>query len=163
MSNFRKFTAQFPPGLTTEVAGGIFGLLYMKARDVVIGAIVLGILVGGALWIRKSRLDKQALTVTTPTVEEKISDTFNGLTIPAGVEKAELKDVAGTGGFGIATRTEVLADLPEPGTGTYQVYMDGRLLGKMRVAKGGWLFEGNISGSKIEIKLGDKTLLEGSF
>lgn len=132
----------------------------MKFRDIVVGAIVLGLLVGGALWVRKSRLDRQALTVTTPTVEEKISETFNGLTIPEGTPRVELKDISGGGGFGIATRTEVLADLP---AGNYSVYMDGKLLGKMRVAKGGYLYEGKLGGRKIEVKEGNKVILEGSF
>lgn len=135
----------------------------MRARDIVTGLIVLALLIGGIFWVKKARTQKEDLTVTTPTVEEKISDTFNGLEIPKDTEKAELKDVADGDGVGIATRTEVLADLPEPEAGNYQVYMNGKLLGKMRVAKGGWLFEGNISGTKIEVKLGDKTLLEGSF
>ncbi|MEK7550306.1 MAG: hypothetical protein AAB535_00770 [Patescibacteria group bacterium] len=135
----------------------------MKARDVLVGAIVLGLLVGGALWVRKSRLDKQALIVTTPTVEEKIEKSFNGLTIPEGVEKVELNDVSGGDGFGVATRTEVLADLPNLTSGTYQIWMDGKNLGKMRVAKGGWIFEGRLGGKKIEVKLGTNTLLEGSF
>lgn len=135
----------------------------MRARDIVTGLIILALLVGGIFWVKRTKTNKEALTVTTPTVEEKISDTFNGLEIPKDTEKTELKDVANSDGVGIATRTEVLADLPEPEAGNYQVYMDGKLLGKMRVAKGGWLFEGNISGTKIEVKLGDKTLLEGSF
>lgn len=144
----------------------------MKFRDIVIGAIVLGLLVGGALWIRNSRLNKQALTVTTPSIEEKIGETFNGLTIPEGVEKAELKDVSGGNGFGIATRTEVLADLPDPDRGEfYQAWIEKGdqkiLLGKMRVAKGGYLIEydgARYPGyDKVVVTLGEKRILEGSF
>lgn len=144
----------------------------MKFRDIVIGAIVLGILVGGALWIRKARLDKQALTVTTPTTEEKISDTFNGLTIPEGTQKAELRDVSGGNGFGIATRTEVLADLPEPPSGkVYQVRIEKGdqkvLLGTMRVAKGGYMLEYDSSKypgyERVVVFSGEERILEGSF
>lgn len=144
----------------------------MKARDIIIGAIVLGLLVGGALWVRKTRLDRQALKVTTPSVEEKISDTFNGLIVPEGVEKAELKDISGSGGFGIATRTEVLADLPDLSAGSfYQAWLEKDdqkvLLGKMRIAKGGYMIEYDSSKypgyNKVVVSLGEKKILEGSF
>lgn len=128
----------------------------MKTRDVVLGLIVLVILILGVFWIRKVRNDRALkLEVTpTPTTEERISDSFNGLTIPTDTKKAELNDVSGGDGFGVATEDMVLADLSDPEAGYfYQVWLekDGKLtsLGKMRVAKGGWLLEGNISGKVI--------------
>ncbi len=134
----------------------------MKLRDVVIGLIIL-VLVVTAVIYKRNKAAKLAVPLSTPGVEQRISDTFNGFEIPEDVEKTELKDVSGGDGFGIATRTEVLADLPESESGYYQVYMDGKLMGSMRVAKGGWLFEGNINGQKIEVRLEEKTILEGSF
>lgn len=147
----------------------------MKTRDTVIGLIVLVILITGALWIRKARIEKaEKLQLTTPTTEEKIANSFNNLEIPEDVTKIELKDVSGGDGFGIATADTVLVDLPDPEAGTfYQVWVEegGNLtpVGRMRVAKGGYLLEGNISGkvvvsresvndNKVETKI-----LEGSF
>lgn len=135
----------------------------MKTRDIVIGFMVLVILVAGVLWVKKVKTNK-ILTVptSTPGIQKIIEEKFGRVNIPD-TEKAELKDVSGLGGMGIATRTEVLADLPDPETGPYQVWVDGKLLGKMRIAKGGWIFDGKINGQKVEVKLGAKTILEGSF
>ena len=136
----------------------------MKTRDIVIGFIVLVVLIVAVLWIRSARNKKTAnLPSATPNISDQISKTFN-FQVPAGVAKAELKDVSGGNGSGIATRDTVLADLPNPMAGKYyQVFVDGKLLGTMRSAKGGWIFDGNISGQKVEIKLGSTTILEGSF
>jgi hypothetical protein len=147
----------------------------MRTRDIFIGLIVIAILVGGVLWLRKSRIDRQKELTITPTVEEKISETFNGLEVPKDVEKVELNDTSGGDGFGIATRDMVLVDLPDlEGGYFYQVWVEnnGALtsLGKMQMAKGGYLFEGRIDGdgvvvskekvfdNKVEMKL-----LEGAF
>ena len=137
----------------------------MKGRDIAISLIVLVILVTGAIVYKKARTNRlQVVPVSTPSIEQKIEDKFGGLKIPDNAERTELKDISGGNGYGIATRSEVLADLPETGAGYfYQVWADGQSLGKMRIAKGGWLFEGKINGQKIEIRLGEKTILEGSF
>lgn len=137
----------------------------MRTKDIVTGLIVLAIIVAGVFWFRRSRQEKQnVLTLPTPNAQEQIKKTFNGLTIPENTEKTDLKDVSGGNGVGIATRDMVLADLPEPKTGTYyKVWVDGKLLGTMRVAKGGFLFEGKVEGKKVQVKLGEKLILEGSF
>ena len=135
----------------------------MKTRDIVIGLVILVLIVTAVIY-KKNKATGLQVPLPTPTVEQRISDTFNGLTIPDGAERVELKDISGGDSFGIATRTEVLADLPEPETGSfYQVWVDGKAMGAMRVAKGGWLFEGKIDGQKVQVKLGEKTILEGSF
>lgn len=146
----------------------------MKSRDILVGLLVLVVLITGVLWVRKARTDKALKLQTTPTTEEKISRSFNNLQIPEDVKKVELNDVSGGDGFGIATSDMVLADLPDPQQGYfYQVWLEknGKLisLGKMRVAKGGWILEGNISGRVIVSleKVFDQKLetrvLEGSF
>lgn len=136
----------------------------MRARDIVTGLIVLALLIGGIFWVKRTKTNKETLTVTTPSTEEKISDTFNGLEIPKDTEKAELKDISGGNGVGIATQDMVLANLPDPDAGQYyQVWADDKLLGSMRIAKGGFLFEGKIEGKKIQVKLGSGIILEGSF
>lgn len=147
----------------------------MKGRDIVIGIVVIVLLVALVLWVRKMRIEKgQDLVVETPTVEEKVSQTFNGFTIPADVEKVELSDTTGGNSFGVATPDMVLADLPDPEAGYfYQVWVekDGNLTskGKMRIAKGGYLFEGNMS-DKVVVSLErvfdndlETKVLEGSF
>lgn len=124
----------------------------MKTKDIVIGLVVLVLLILGALWVRKIRKDRTPTLVdTTPTVEERVTNSFGNFNIPNDVEKKELKDVSGGNGFGIATENMVLADLSDPDSGYfYQVWLekDGTLLslGKMRMAKGGWILEKNIGG-----------------
>jgi hypothetical protein len=146
----------------------------MKTRDIVLGLIVLIVLVLGVLWIKKVRTDRALRLQTTPSTEEKISNSFGDIQIPDDATKVELSDVSGGDGFGVATEDMVLADLPDPEAGTfYQVWIekDGKLtsLGKMRIAKGGWLLEGNVSDKVIvsREKVFDSTLetkiLEGSF
>ena len=148
----------------------------MKSRDIALGLIVVVFLIAGVLWIRKVRMDKalRLQATPTPTTEEKISKSFNNLQVPDNIRKVELTDVAGGDGFGIATSDMVLADLPDLQPGYfYQVWLekDGRLLslGKMRVAKGGWLLEGQISGKVVvsQEKVFDNNLetgvLEGSL
>lgn len=148
-------------------------LVNMKTRDVVIGLIVLVVLVSAAFLIRRG-LTKKTLTVPTPTpsVQQQIENSFGGITIPAGIEKTDLVNVSGGEGVGIATKTEVLANLPDLEAGqSYQVWLqkDDKkvLLGKMRIAKGGWILEYDSSKypgyNKIIVTLGDKNILEGSF
>lgn len=147
----------------------------MKTKDIVLGVVVVIVVLLGILWVRKARIDKNnRLMEETPTTEEKISDSFNGLQIPEDTKKVELTDVNGGDGFGIATSDMVLVDLPDPAAGSfYQVWVekDGQLvsLGKMRIAKGGWLLEGNISGKVVvsEEKVFDNNIetkiLEGTL
>jgi len=123
----------------------------VKARDIVIGLVILAVLAGAIYFIRRPRQRLEELP--TPSTEEKIKESFN-LEIPEDVDKAQLKDVSGGSGSGMATRSfeggkfkhMVLADLPDPAAGTfYQGWLvkDGDLFstGKMRIAKGGWILE----------------------
>lgn len=137
----------------------------MKSRDIALGLIALVVLIAIGLWIKKVRDNKQLkLIETTPTIEEKISDRFKNFQTPDDTRKIELKDVGGGDGFGVASSEAVLADLPDLQPGKYyQVWVDDKFLGDMRVAKGGFLYEGDIKGKKVSIKLGGKVILEGSF
>ena len=95
------------------------------------------------------------------------------MAIPADVERTELKDVSGGQSFGIATRTEILANLPEPPAGTvYQGKLENDqgqfvTLGTLHIAKGGYILEYNSSNysgyNKVLVVLGSQTILEGSF
>jgi hypothetical protein len=146
----------------------------MKTRDIITGLIVLVVLIVGVLLIRNARNRRLAsVPAPTPTIEQKVSKTFNGLVIPEDVDKTELKDVSGGSGFGVATRTEILVNLPELPKGQYyQGKLENSqgklvLIGAFRVAKGGYLLEYNSSKypgyDKVLVVLGNKTLLEGSF
>jgi len=146
----------------------------MRGRDILTGFIVLVVIVAGALLIRNLRNKNQAATpAPTPSLEQKVKETFNGLEIPADTEKAELKDVTGGNSFGVATRTEILANLPEPPAGQYyQAKLENEAgnsvtLGSFRIAKGGYILEYNTSKypgyNKISVVLGAKTILQGSF
>ena len=145
----------------------------MKVKDIVIGVAVVALLTFVVLAIKNNRNARlQAELANTPTIEEKIENTFGGLTVPADVEKTELKDVSGGEAFGIATRTEILADLPETANGNfYQAWLekDGKkiLLGNLRIAKGGYLLEYSSAKfpgyNKVIITSGDTNILEGSF
>lgn len=112
------------------------------------------------------------LPPATPGIEEQIKQKFGGLDIPEDAEKAELKNVSGDEGIGIATRSEILADLPDLGKGeSYQALLsDGSktiLLGNLRLAKGGYILEYDSSKypgfDQIVIMKGSKRILEGSF
>jgi hypothetical protein len=144
----------------------------MKTRNVVIGLLILVVLVTAAFVIKKSLTKKSLSVPAIPSIETKIEKSFGGIVIPDDVEKAELKNVDDGEGVGIATRTEILANLPDLNQGqSYQVWLekDGKqvLLGKMRIAKGGWILEYDSSKylgyNKIIATLGDKHILEGSF
>lgn len=147
----------------------------MNKRDVIVGLAVIVVFVGVFLLFKRRKANLQVPQVTpTPTATETIQSKFN-MQIPDNVEKAELKDVTGGNASGVATRDTVLADLPDLDNGYfYQVWdeLNGKLasLGKMRAVKGGYLFEGNIQGSKVVVskeKVFDNDLetkiLEGSF
>lgn len=161
----------------------------MKTRDIVTGLIVLVVLIAGVLLIRNAR-NKSLTTVPSPTpsIEQKVTQKFGNLTIPANADKADLLDVSGGPGMGEAVRTfengkftlTILADLPAPTKGYfYQGWMSNGTgilsLGQLRIAKGGYLVDFTStkdysSYSKVIVTL-EKTLnntpethiLEGSF
>ncbi|MFZ5933200.1 MAG: anti-sigma factor [Patescibacteria group bacterium] len=128
----------------------------MRTRDIVIGLIILALTAGAIVWVRRPKAPQPT---PTPSIEEKIEKTFN-FEIPEDVDRAELKDVSGGTGSGIATRKyengkfshTVLADLLDPTPGTFY---EGWLVrgkegdanfasistGALRVAKGGYILE----------------------
>ena len=163
----------------------------MRTREIVIGVIILAVVAGAIVWIRRAKTAQEPLP--TPSIEEKIEKTFN-LEIPEDVERADLNDVTGGTGSGIATRKyasgrfthALLADLPEPASGTFY---EGWLVrgkegeanfafistGRMRVAKGGYLLELTSSTDysdykgvvvtleRVDDKKPEAHILEGSF
>ena len=145
----------------------------MKTRSIFIAFVVVVIAVAGILFINKKlKVNKLLAPSVTPTIQQKIESKFLGLTIPTDAERAELKDVSGGGGIGLATRTEILADLPDPPKGQlYQARLEKDdktvLIGNLRVAKGGWMISYNSGAypgyNKVIVTLGDTHILEGSF
>lgn len=132
----------------------------MNRRDIVIGAIVLLIL-GGVLYVRSRNTQNDLKVPEAQTegasTEKELEDKFN-ITIDDDAPKAELKSVDGGDASGIATKTEengdhtvmVLADLPEPTTGTsyYGFLVKGEegddeyhalSVGRLTSAKGGYM------------------------
>lgn len=146
----------------------------MKTRDFIIGFVFLVILVAGVLWIFKVKdAKKAALPIPTPNIAEQIKNTFPNLSIPDGVERANLTDVTGGSSIGVATRTEVVANLPELTKGnSYQVILENASgktinLGTMRVSKSGWLLQYDPSKyagyNKVIVASENIHILEGSF
>ena len=165
----------------------------MKKRDIVIGLVVLLLLAGVIYWRQRVEKPEEIKIPETLSTEDKIEERFN-VQIPENVEKAELKDVSGSNASGIATRKfengefelGILADLPTPETGEfYQGWVnkgeegkeDYRILtlGKLRIAKGGYLLDFKSSTdytdyNKVVVSLEktlssapDRLILEGSF
>jgi len=108
----------------------------------------------------------------TPTVEQQMKEKFKGLVIPDDTEKIELTNVSGEEGMGIATKNEIIADLPNlPKGESYQVVLikgtETIILGNLTQTKGGWILEYDLSNypgyNQIIVVKGTKHILEGSF
>jgi hypothetical protein len=145
----------------------------MRAKEVLITFIVIVVIVAGILLIRnRGKATPKATPSATPSIQQQIKSKFNGLVIPQG-ESVELRDVSGGIGMGVATRSEVIADLPTlPAGQVYQVWLENSsgktvLLGRLSQSKGGWILNFNSSNypgyNKVIVSVGAKHILEGSF
>lgn len=153
-----------------------------RRRDILIGVVIL-IVIAAVFYLVKSNQNTMKVpeASTEPTItqiEQNFKDKYN-ITIPDDVEKTSLVDVSGGNGSGIATRNEVLVDLPDPELSTfYQAWLekDGKLIsiGKMAMEKGGWLVRYNgaaypdynkviVSLEKVFDSKIEQKVLEGSF
>lgn len=146
----------------------------MKTRDVVIGFVFLVILIAGIIFIFRIKNKKEVSEpLPTPNISQDIKSAFPNLDIPEGVENTKLHDVTGGDSIGVATRTEVVANLPDPSNSKkYEVLLEnkeGKILniGEMKVSKSGYILEYNSTKfpgyDKIIIILGTSPVLEGSF
>lgn len=169
--------------------------LGMKSKDIIIGLVILAGLALIVVVVKNYTTRKvvPSPSPATSQTQENIERTFN-LEIPEDYEKADLKDVTGGQGSAIATRNleagvfkhMVLADLPDPASGTFY---EGWLVrgksgdnnfafistGKLRIAKGGYLLEFEsskdysdytgvvITVEKVNDKKPEAHVLEGSF
>lgn len=145
----------------------------MRAKDILITFIVIVIIVAGVLVIRnRAKIAPKATPSATPSIQQQIENKFKGLVIPQGEAGIDLKDVSGGAGMGIATRSEIIADLPTlPDGQFYQAWLENNgktaLLGTLSMAKGGWILNYNSSTypgyNKVIVTVGTKHILEGSF
>lgn len=165
----------------------------MKARDIVIGLVIVAF-IGGAIFLSQKKESEEIIEAPeSSSTEERLEERFN-VEIPENVDKTELKDVTGGTSSAIAIRKfengkfslTILADLLDPqGVMFYQGWLekgdkDGEnyslvSAGKMTLAKGGWMlnFESNSDYSdynKITVSLEkvsdsnlEEPILEGSF
>ncbi len=149
-------------------------------KDVAIGFMIIVVVVSGAYLYKKLKTPQISLAPTPAPIDyqKDLEDSFK-YDIPDGVNSIELKDVSGGSGRGIATQKEILADIEDPVIGYfYQGWLqkgDNYVsLGKLQVAKGGWLLEYNsaklVDAEKIIVSLEknfdtkiEKKVLEGSF
>ena len=144
----------------------------MRAKDVLITFIVIVIIVAGVLVIKnRGKITLKVSPSATPSIQQQIESKFNGLVIPQG-ERIDLKDVSGGIGMGIATRSEIIADLPTlPAGQFYQGWLENNgktaLLGRLSQSKGGWILNFNSSNypgyNRVIVAVGAKHILEGSF
>jgi hypothetical protein len=150
-------------------------------RDAILGLIVIVLVIGGALLLRRYRANRVS-AVATPTpmsIRKAIQEQFK-FEVPANTNSTELNDVSGGDGRGLATEKEILVDLPDPDSKTfYQAWLEnssGQLvsLGKLTAAKGGWLINYDaarypehkkivVSSESILDSTLEKRVLEGSF
>lgn len=124
-------------------------------KDVVTGFVIIFIIIAGVYFYKYLNNKEAPVSVTSPAsfeFKKEFSDSFK-IEIPDGVNSVELKDISGGDGRGIATETEILVDADDPATNEYYeawLEKDNKLvsLGKLQMAKGGWLL--NYDKSKYE-------------
>ena len=146
----------------------------MGRKEVFIGLFVILVILGITFGIKKAKDSKvQPLEIPIQVETRELENKFK-LSIPGGVEKISLRATEGNEGMGIATRNEILADLPDLPSGQYyQGWLKNSsgktiLLGKLEKAKGGYLLEFSSEKNyfdykKVEVRLGENIILSGSF
>lgn len=147
----------------------------VSIRKIVLSFIFLFVIIFSVIYfLLKSRGQKENLRYVSPTpsVIQQMEEKFKGVTIPQDDTKIELKNISGEEGMGIATKTEVLADLPElTKGGFYQVLLSNGnktiFLGNLKESKGGWILEYDLSKyqgyNQLIVSKGSKEILKGSF
>lgn len=150
-------------------------------KDVVTGLIIILLIIGGAYlykYLKKPRTQTPTPSPVSFEFKKDFSDSFK-IDIPDNVSSIELRDVSGGDSRGIATENEILVDANNPDENKYYeawLEKDDKLvsLGKLQMAKGGWLLNYDKSKysdyKKIIISLEktndnkiEKKILEGSF
>jgi len=146
----------------------------VRGRDVLTVFIVILVIVAAVLLVKnRAKIAQKVSPTPTPSIQQQIKNKFSNLIIPQGEPNIDLKDVSGGAGMGIATKNEILADLPDLAKGqVYQGYLENSLgkivlLGALKSEKGGWILNYDSSKypgyNKIIVAVGTKHILEGSF
>lgn len=152
-------------------------------KDIVAGFVIV-VVIFISIYLFKNYSNKKSVTQKSPIpVSVTYKDSFEKkfkYTIPEGVATYELKDVSGGNSMGIATDTELLADMEDPQYGySYQAWKETNegklyLIGNLKMLKGGWMIDYDRSkledAKKIIVSLEkrndsiiEKRILEGSF
>lgn len=150
-------------------------------KDIITGFVIIFLIIVGVYLYQKNKNKVVPESITTPVsleFKKDFADSFK-IDIPEDVNSIELKDISGGDSRGIATETEILIDADEPATNEhYEAWLekDGKLvsLGKLQIAKGGWLLNYDkskygdyrkiiISLEKINDNKIETRILEGSF
>lgn len=166
-----------------------------KQQWISIAAVVLIIAgLGYFLFRQGQQPEEDSSALEEQVAEERAEEVLSEMNIelPENVERATLRDVAGVGAAGVATRDEVvegedenreyslLVSLPDLAENEfYEGYLVGEgdpvFLGKLRQAKGGWMLdytlEKEIEGEPVvkvtretvDDQQPEETVLEGNF
>ncbi|PIV00408.1 hypothetical protein COS54_03140 [Candidatus Shapirobacteria bacterium CG03_land_8_20_14_0_80_39_12] len=153
----------------------------MGRKEMFVGLFVILVVLGIVFGVKKAKEAKiKPLSIPTPVETQPLESKFSFI-IPDDVEKINLQVAFGFEGQGVATRKFaggvfshiIMADLPEPALGNYQTWLikdDANKVstGALRMAKGGYLLEFTSNTDyfdykKVEVKLGEKIVLTGSF
>lgn len=146
----------------------------MNAKRIIFAFVflILLIVVFLAVYLKDKQTSFLTVPLSTPGVEERMQEKFEGLKIPDDEEKIELKNVSDSEALGIATKKGLYADLPDPEKGkVYRVILENGLkkitLGNLTKTKAGWFLEYDLSKyegySKISVTENGNTILEGTF
>lgn len=150
-------------------------------KDIITGFIIIVLIIAGVYLFKYLKKEKTIQVTPSPASYEfkkDFSDSFK-INIPDNVNAIELNDISGGDTRGIATENEVLVDANDPENSYfYEAWLekDGKQvsLGKLQMAKGGWLLSYDkskyVGYKKIIISLEktndnkiEKRILEGSF
>lgn len=151
----------------------------MNKRDIVIGLGVLAVVAGVVYFWQRPDEQVELPVPDTLSVEDILQDRFD-IQIPEDAERAELTDRTDGDASAIAIRSfeqgmfefTILADLPDPETGSYTVRVtrddDVLGLGTLSLAKGGYMLNYQSQSdltqyNLVQVLLGSEVVLEGSF
>ena len=152
----------------------------MKARDIVIGFVVLVLIVCAILVYKNSKKIPPVITSPNPNYQQ-VEQKFPSLKVPTNADRISLNSISGGTETGEAFRTfengtfslTIIADVPTPPTGeSYKGYLENGnaqiFLGDLVNEKGGYLvnFTSNqdlASYRQVVVTLGPVRILEGSF
>ncbi len=160
-----------------------------RARNVLVGIVIIIIIILVAVFFIRRQQSLNIITVASPlptlpsTYQQDLQNNF-GITVPSDAKKADLRDVTGNNQMGLVTLEKqnytVIANLEDPTPPYfYQAWLvkdnDIVSLGKLDIAKGGWMVNYSASRDLSDHKMvwityervldntPEKHILEGSF